>query len=430
MFEKIHSLRIEEHPAALQAYAKQATYQSPLASPVIPWALVPASYVTEHVPQHYFPCKEEFLAITRLLIRTLGMPSALCVLSGTLAGAMTWEGVSIEAQYRAVMESAGVFEASGMTYLHIHGPDAEKVLNRLVPRDVSTLTPGSAMFVVFTTPFGTVDNEAIVLRISQDAFLLSCCGGKPLSFLHQARHLFPNVAVTLADTICFNIKGPKRVEAMQLLLHASDRSKVATLPVFQFCQARFLDGTQVWIVKTKIGVEMWGQLEVISQAWQYMLARPELYTPCGWDILHVYRMECTDISFSLYPLDIHHDTSLWEIGCGWMIAHKHGDYIGKNMLRQQRNTQRFTLQKIKARSQTSNAAKIGAVVSRDNGDFAGYVTSSAFSVKAGCALAFAHLTLESRHDDVLWLNGTQEAWQVDGHASRAEVHQSIHGAAV
>jgi glycine cleavage system aminomethyltransferase T len=258
MYEKIQSLSIEDHPAVFHADPKHAAYKSPLESPVIPWALVPASYVTENSKHHYFPCKEEFLAIAQLLIGTLGRPTALCVLSGTLAGAANWEGISIEEQYRAVMESAGVFEASGMTYLSIHGQDAEKVLNMLTPRDVSTLKPGSAMFVVFTTPFGTVDNEAVVLRISQDEFLLSCCGGKPLSFLHQALNIFPNVAVTLAATVCFNIKGPQRLEAMQHLLHASDRSKIEALPVFQFCQAKFLDGTPVWIVKTKIGVEMWG----------------------------------------------------------------------------------------------------------------------------------------------------------------------------
>ena len=416
MFEKITPLKTEDHTAALYTCNTHTPYKSPLESPMIPWATVPVAYVTDNSPQHYFQGKEAFLVIANLISSTLGRPTAVCVLSGTLAGAANWEGVSIEQQYRAVTESAGVFEASAMTYLRLTGPDAENVLNMLTPRDMRQLKPGRAMFILCTTPFGTVDNEAVVLRLSEHEFLVSCCAGKPLSWLYHAMNVFPKVVVSLAETISFNIKGPKRVEAMQALLHVSDRNTVETLPVFHWCQAKFLDGNPVWLVKTKIGLEMWGTLEVISHAWKHMLNQPALYVPCGWDMLHVYRMECQDILFTLYPLDIHDDTTLWEIGCGWMTSMKNRDYIGEDALMKKENQKRFTLKKIKALDPSSNAAKVGTMLSKDNGDFAGYVTSSAFSIRAERAVAFAHLTRECMHEDPLFVSSTHEVWHVDAQA--------------
>jgi glycine cleavage system aminomethyltransferase T len=56
------------------------------------------------------------------------------------------------------------------------------------------------------------------------------------------------------------------------------------------------------------------------------------------------------------------------------------------------------------------------MLSKDNGDFAGYVTSSAFSIRAERAVAFAHLTRECTHEDPLFVGSTHEAWHVDAQA--------------
>jgi glycine cleavage system aminomethyltransferase T len=197
--------------------------------------------------------------------------------------------------------------------------------------------------------------------------------------------------------VSFNIKGPKRIEAMINLIQGIDKNKVTSLSEFQFCQAKFLNGDLVWILKTKIGIEMWGKTETICLAWKYMLNHPDIYTPCGWDVLHSFRMECEEILLTVYPLDIHDATSLWEIGCGWMTKEKDSDYMGREALLYGENKKIFELKKIQAVSSSSEAAKIGSVLHKENGDFAGYVTSSAFSIQAGCALAFAHILID--HDD-------------------------------
>jgi aminomethyltransferase len=157
---------------------------------------------------------------------------------------------------------------------------------------------------------------------------------------------------------------------------------------------------------------MWGRHEVISQAWEHMLEHPETYVPCGWDLLNTYRLDCQDIMFTLYPIDIHSDTSLWEIGCDWMIHNKASDYIGKEALLSRKLQKRFELKKIAAEFRGGSAANIGSVLHKENGEFAGYVTSSAYSIKTGRALAFAHLAIGCKDSETLILESTQEKWTV------------------
>lgn len=411
MYNRINSLQTENYyNQALVLHDR--VMRSPLDSPVIPWKTLPSSELFAN----QYRCKKDFLSLSHVIINAIGMPTSVCLLAGTIMGASSWENVSIERQHLAIQESAGVFESSSMTYLSIKGPDSANILNRLTPRNIHQLKPGQAKFVIFTTIMGTVDDDAMILKISEDEFLLSCGGSKlpqhALSYLPHVLHEFPNVSISSSDMVSFNIKGPKRIAAMIHLLQDSDKHKVLSLLNFEFCQVKVLNGDVVWIVKTKIGIEMWGKVRTLCWAWTYMLNHPDIYTPCGWDVLHSYRMDCEEILLSVYPFDIHDATSLWEIGCGWMTNEKECDYIGKKALMHGNDKKILELKKIKASSQSSQAAKVGSILNTINGDFAGYITSSAFSIKAERALAFAHLLIDVDHGDTFYIQGTQEEWKI------------------
>jgi glycine cleavage system aminomethyltransferase T len=64
-----------------------------------------------------------------------------------------------------------------------------------------------------------------------------------------------------------------------------------------------------------------------------------------------------------------------------------------------------------AHSSAPDAPPVGTEVCNRKGDFAGYVTSAAFSIKYQRVLAFAHLKTEHQPGDSLALNGSKE-WTV------------------
>jgi aminomethyltransferase len=368
-----------------------ATLLRPPADFYAAWATVDPAFLSAKTAP--YRCKQEFASIAQMIADTLGQPQRLGVIAGSLIGATNWERCSPANQALAVKQGAAVFEASAMTYLYISGQDAAHVLDMLTPRDIIGMRQGQVKFCLFTTSEGTIDDEAIVLRLSETEFLLSSGACRPLphalSCLDEALKRFPNVTVTTPPIVSFNIKGPDRLSAMSRLIDERDRKQIPKLMEFHFCTARFLNGHSVWVVKTRIGMELWGELDVIAEAWSEMLKHPSFFTPCGWDILHGYRMDCEDIRFYLYPLDFGAETDLRELGCDWMMREKDREYIGRSTLMSPAAPRRV-IRKIHAPS--SSAAERGAPLFTTTGDYAGYVSSSALSLRSNDAIAFAHFT--------------------------------------
>ena len=410
MFDRIKPMRTI-HDLRMPLRSTKSDLRNPLCRENKVWRVVPPASLINGC-SHSFSRPTDVTGILDDIARAVGPPTAMCVLGSNVIGAADWEQIPFAKQYQAVTTGAGAFVASNMLYLRISGPDATAVLNMLTPRNIFKLAPGRAMFVLFTTPAGTVDEEAIVLRTGQEEYLLSCGGGKTLSFLPDALKSHVRASVEHSDFVSFNLKGPKRLTAMQALVRQQDRPSVASLKPFQACHIKTSDGKSIWVLRTKIGVEMWGRAPVIRKVWDEILNQPELITPCGWNLLNVYRMECKLMVFAVYPLDVHGGTTLWETGYGWMV--EKGDdefFIGQAALNHSKGKKRLWLAGLRANSMTQDVLPVGAEICNQEGGIAGYVSSAAYSIKHGRALAFAHLEMSCQLGDTLVFKDGQD-WTV------------------
>jgi len=396
------------HDYQLSSRVKNSDLRNPLCEANGVWRVIsPASLVNGS--SQAFSRTTDVTGILDDISRFVGPPAAMCVLGSNVIGVTDWDKVSFAKQYQAVTESAGAFVASNMLYLRLKGPDAVAVLNRLTPRNLSKLAPGRAMFVIFTTQAGTVDDEAIVLRTGHEEYLVSCGGGKAPTWLPDALTSHPRVEIEHSDIVSFNLKGPKRLEAMQTLVRQADRSRVASLNLFQACQVQTTDGEPAWVLRTVVGMELWGCAPVIRKVWHQILSTPALITPCGWNALNVYRIECNLMVFMVYPLDIHGGTTLWESGYGWMMEKGEGEFFqGQHSLNQTRGKERLWVGGLMAQDTSQDVPLVGIDIFTENGDLSGYISSAAFSIKYNKALAFAHLKTECRPGDILTLNGNQK----------------------
>lgn len=121
-----------------------------------------------------------------------------------------------------------------------------------------------------------------------------------------------------------------------------------------------------------------------------MLSAPETYTPCGWDMLHSYRMDCDEFQFGLYPLELNHNTTLWDVGLGWMANEKTSDYVGKSALEMSTSNPRFRIGRL-IFDVGCQSVPFGTEIYTEDGRFAGIITTSAHSFKFGRIAAFAHI---------------------------------------
>ncbi|MFE6040537.1 hypothetical protein [Streptomyces sp. NPDC056452] len=344
-----------------------------------------------------------------------GQPKSYCVLGGSVASVSNWEGVTFTEQYRAVTSGAGVFPCGGMYYLSVVGPHASDVLDLLTPRRIDDLAIGQAAFAIFTTPEGTVDTEGVVLRDGEQSFLVSIGGEAcPPKWLHDAMDTYPDTHAHETNMSSFNIKGPNRTKAMAGLLQDEYASGLDTLRAFHGMPVRTRRGGNAWVVRTVIGIEMWATAEVIREAWREMVAQPDSYTPCGWDLLASYRLECQEFAFYLCPLDIHRDTYLLDAGLGHVVSRgKKGPFVGREALEHpDRWGGRMWVGGLAASSPDAPERQIGEVVLDAGSDQpCGYVTSAGFSPREGRQLCFVHLAAGiSPKETVRFADGT--TWRV------------------
>ena len=234
------------------------------------WRVIPTAQLVNGCG-HSFSRQEDVTGILDDIARAVGPPTAMCVLGSNVIGAADWEQIPFAKQYQAVTTGAAAFVASNMLYLRVKGPDAAAVLNMLTPRNVHKLSRDCAMFALFTTPAGTVDEEAIVLRTGHEEYLVSCGGGKPPSYLPDALKVYPRASVEQSDFVSFNLKGPQRIKAMETLVRCQDRPQVASLQPFQACAVQTPDGKPIWVLRTLVGIEMWGNAPVIRTVWDTIL---------------------------------------------------------------------------------------------------------------------------------------------------------------
>ncbi|GAA2367517.1 aminomethyltransferase [Catellatospora methionotrophica] len=350
-----------------------------------------------------------------VIARRYGEPTGYCVLGGNVAAVSSWTGLSFADQYQAVTAGAGVFPCGGMYYLSLTGPHAADVLNLLSPRRFDRLEVGQATFAIFTTPEGTVDTEGVVLRVGPDAFQVSIGGEtNPPTWLYDALERHPGTVAQEADLSSFNIKGPRRMEAMARLLSETHAARLATLGTFRGMPVRTRWGADAWVVRTVIGVELWASAEVTHEAWQAMTAEPAVFTPCGWDLLATYRLECPDFAFYLCPLDIHRGTYLFDAGLGHVVSpERTGEYVGRQALSDPaRWGGRLWIGGLRAADPDAGRRRIGEPLpALPTGGPAGYVTSAGHSPRAGRELCFAHLDVAVRPGDTVgFADGT--TWQV------------------
>jgi aminomethyltransferase len=351
----------------------------------------------------------------RVIADKYGQPNSYCVLGGNVASVSNWEGITFTEQYQAVTRGAGVFPCGGMYYLSVVGPHAADVLNLLTPKRIDSLEIGQAAFAIFTTPEGTVDTEGVVLRDGEQSFQVSVGGDAcPPTWLHDAIDAYPDTRAQETNLSSFNIKGPDRMAAMAELLRDEYVPGLATLRAFRGMPVRTRLGGDAWVVRTVIGVELWAADEVIHQTWRAMVADPGRYTPCGWDLLATFRLECREFTFYLCPLDIHRGTYLFDVGLGHMVSRrKAGPYVGAEALANPaRWGGRMWIGGLTAHSPEAPERQIGEHIFHAGSDQpGGYVTSAGSSPREGRQLCFAHLAFGIRPGEtVRFADGT--TWRV------------------
>ncbi|MFL6210620.1 MAG: glycine cleavage system aminomethyltransferase GcvT [Pyrinomonadaceae bacterium] len=236
---------------------------------------------------------------------------------------------------------AGLFDVSHMGEIEVRGPESIAFVNRLCSNDVSKLVDGQAHYSALTTPAGTVVDDLLVYRFAEDHLLLVVNAGttdKDWDWLNRHRG---DERVELqnrsADFCQIAVQGPDALGLLQQLTE----TPLAEIKYYHFREGK-VDGVPALISRTgytgEDGFEIYAAPDKAEQLWQKFLAvgrfgQADGILPCGLAARNTLRLEA---AMALYGHEIDETTTLLEANLGWICKLNKGDFIGREILAQQK----------------------------------------------------------------------------------------------
>ena len=295
-------------------------------------------------------------------------------------------------EHQAVRSSAGMFDISHMGKFLLTGDGLVDQLQRLVPSDLSRLQPGQAQYTVLLNPQAGIVDDLIFYYQGLDATgqqrWLAIVNASTmlkdktwmLEQLDQSRLTFQDLSTT---HVLLAVQGPDAVKQLQPFVQAD----LAPVPAFGHLESNVLgqpgflartgytgeDGFEV-MVEPSVGVELWRSLLNAG------------VTPCGLGARDTLRLEA---AMALYGQDIDDTTTPLEAGLGWLVHLDKGDFIGRSVLEQQKQSG-VQRRLVGLQMQGRNIARHGYRVFHE-GQPVGEVTSGTQSPTLGHAIALAYV---------------------------------------
>lgn len=307
----------------------------------------------------------------------------------------SWNDMAIPQHYAtdpyeetaAVRYRAGLIDVSALKILNVTGPDATKLLNKLVTSDVSKIAPGRSMISSMVDDEGGLIDDVLIYCDGENAYRLSHGGGateEALPALAEGLEVsFPRDE----DIHILSLQGPKALDILQ----PDTPLDLKTIPYFGHARTT-LYGIEVSIARggysAERGYEVFCAAKDAVYVWDKILERgaPFGVMPVSWDCLDIVRVEGALLFF---PFDMPHtDTTPWEVLMDWTVDLSKPDFRGKEALIRRRGTERTHQAGLEVEHHKAIAP--GAKVFKD-GKEVGTVNSTVFSQHLMKSLAMVSL---------------------------------------
>ncbi|MFN0150159.1 MAG: aminomethyltransferase family protein [bacterium] len=245
-------------------------------------------------------------------------------------------------EYAAIRNSAALIDVSPLYKYMITGPDATRLLDRMVTRDVTKCRVGQVLYTPWCDAHGKVVDDGTISRLGEEAYRLTSADS-------SLRWLWLNAAgmnVTIDDvserTAALSLQGPL-ARAILSQLCAANLSNDG-LKYFRLVQTT-LRGVPVTVSRTgytgDLGFEIWVDAPRALEVWDALLdaGKPYGIVPAGIWAMDVARIEAGLVMMDVDYYASHHaliearKSSPFEINLGWTVSLEKGPYNGRRALR-------------------------------------------------------------------------------------------------
>jgi len=245
-----------------------------------------------------------------------------------------------EHEYNAIRNGCGLIDISPLFKYHLHGPDAQRLVDRVITRDASAMQVGQVFYTPWCDDDGKVIDDGTVARLGDTRFRWTAADPNLRWLLDHARGL--NVAVddVTEQVAALALQGPT---SARLLAAVSD-VPIGGLKYFR-AAAGTIAGVPVEVTRTgytgDLGYEVWMPWDQALTVWDALVeaGTAHVLRPAGMLALDVARVEAglllTDVDFmSSRKASIASQMySPYELGLGRLVsARKASPFVGRAAL--------------------------------------------------------------------------------------------------
>jgi aminomethyltransferase len=262
--------------------------------------------------------------------------------SGYYAAAVYADFHDIE--YSAIREQAALIDVSPLYKYAITGPDAARLVDRVMTRDVAKLKVGRVLYTPWCDEDGKVIDDGTVTRRAQDEFFWTAADPTYRWFALNAAGLDVEVADLSEEIAGLAVQGPRA----RMILEAATRQDWADVPYFGHRRTE-VGGVDVHVTRTgytgDLGYELWVPAEDAVAVWDAMweAGRPHGIRPAGIRALDVSRVEAglilveAEYTSARHAISREQAYSPFEIGLGRLVDFGKPSFVGRHALeREQR----------------------------------------------------------------------------------------------
>jgi aminomethyltransferase len=247
-------------------------------------------------------------------------------------------------EYNAIREAAALIDVSPLYKYRVHGPDAERLVDRVITRDARKLTPGRVYYTPWCDEHGKVIDDGTVHRLDDGSFRWTAADPQLRWLRLNARGLDVEVDDVSESTAALALQGP----LSRAVLEAATGADFGDLRYFRRRTVK-LGGTEIDVSRTgytgDLGYELWIPAGKATKAWDALMDAGRAFgiRPAGMLALDVTRLEAglilleVDYTSARHAINPDQNYSPFEIGLGRLVDFMKGDFVGRLALeREQR----------------------------------------------------------------------------------------------
>ena len=248
-------------------------------------------------------------------------------------------GDDLEIEYNAVREACGAIDVSPLFKYRISGPDAGRLIDRVITRDAAKLQPGQVYYTPWCDERGKLVDDGTVSALDDGTYRWTAAEPNYRWIRQNATRLDAHVEDISAEVAALALQGP----TSRSILESATNQDWSDVKYFRRRAAR-IGGVDVDVTRTgytgDLGYEIWVSSDLAVELWDALFAAGEAFglRPVGMDALDVLRVEAglilldaefTGVRNAFSP---EQEYSPFELGLGRLVNFKKPRFVGRTAL--------------------------------------------------------------------------------------------------